>query len=280
MRKIFLILPLCFSLLVAGCSSNSNDDDESIEENIQLKNVGYTLCWNPTYSEASKYVRLHAVNSQDVQIDQVLYLSCCTEEMSVELTKFEKNTITVSIEDVGNDYGCTCATQLSYRLGNLVSGKQYKLIVNHNSQEHFSTTFTFSRDFESTYSDGSDSGAEVAIVKELPKLRRTIGSNSRPVVIQSQEELEAVFTAEELAQISDLQQIDFSIYTLLLGFGTYANQAYSMEHFFTKTGDNTYTYLLKVGGDATQPDVFRYGIIVDKLPASATVVFKIGIITF
>jgi hypothetical protein len=124
---------------------------------------------------------------------------------------------------------------------------------------------------------------EVSIVKELPKLI-TIGSNTNSVVIQSREELEAIYTAEvrnaiynaeELTLINDLLQIDFSKYTLLLGYGTYGNQVTNMEHSFTKTGSSTYTYLFKVAGDATMPDVFRYGILVEKLPASTVVTFEI-----
>lgn len=115
---------------------------------------------------------------------------------------------------------------------------------------------------------------DATIVKELPKIN-VIGNNTKSIVIQSQKELKAVFNKNELQQIEDLQQIDFSKYTLLLGYGSYSNEVSNMEHSFSKTRTTSYTYLLKVGGDATRPDVFRYGILVIKLPKSAEVIFKI-----
>jgi len=47
-----------------------------------------------------------------------------------------------------------------------------------------------------------------------------------------------------------------------------------MQHIFTKNGESSYTYTLRVNGIFTQPDVFLYGIIVKKLPASVRVTFK------
>lgn len=115
---------------------------------------------------------------------------------------------------------------------------------------------------------------DATIVKELPKVN-VIGNSTKSIIIQSQRELEAVFSKNELQQVNDLQQIDFSKYTLLLGYGTYPNEVSNMEHSFSKTGTNTYTYLLKITGDATRPEAFRYGILVGKLPKSAKVIFKI-----
>jgi|ADurb_Cas_02_Slu_FD_contig_31_3305740_length_1145_multi_3_in_0_out_0_1 hypothetical protein len=102
-----------------------------------------------------------------------------------------------------------------------------------------------------------------------------LGSNSESLVIQSQNELQALFSNEELQRYEDLQQIDFTQYTLLLGHGSYPNEVSNQEHSFIKTGIRSYTYLLKVAGDATRPDAFRYGIIVKKLPQAAEVTFKI-----
>lgn len=114
---------------------------------------------------------------------------------------------------------------------------------------------------------------DAVIIKELPKM--PIGNHRESMIIQSQSELEAVFDTATLEQIEDLQGIDFSKYTLLLGYGTYKNQAIQMEHYYSKIGNDTYTYLLKVGSDAPALDFFRYGILVPKLPASAKVSFKI-----
>ncbi len=115
---------------------------------------------------------------------------------------------------------------------------------------------------------------DATIIKELPKIT-DIGSNTKSLVMQSQKELESVFNKNELQRFEDLQQIDFSKYTLLLGCGSYGNEVSNMEHSFIKTGTKSYTYLLKVGGDATRPNTFRYGILVEKLPNSAEVTFKI-----
>ncbi len=115
---------------------------------------------------------------------------------------------------------------------------------------------------------------DATIVKELPKVN-VIGNNTKSIIIQSQRELEAVFSKNELQQVNDLQQIDFSKNTLLLGYGNYSNEVSNMEHSFVKTGISTYTYLLKITGLATRPDTFRFGILVVKLPKSAEVIFKI-----
>ena len=115
---------------------------------------------------------------------------------------------------------------------------------------------------------------EAIIVKEFPKIN-VIGNNTESIIIQSQRELEAVFTHEELQLVTDFQQINFSKYTLLLGYGKYGNEVSNMEHSFVKTGMSTYTYLLKLAGSATRPDSFRFGILVLKLPKSVKVTFKI-----
>ena len=119
---------------------------------------------------------------------------------------------------------------------------------------------------------------DVRIVKELPKIT-VIGDSRESFVIQSQKEVEEIFNKEDLQRIKVLQNIDFSKYTLLLGCGSYPNQVTNMIHSFRATGKNSYLYLLKVGGLATRPDFFCYGIIVDKLPSSAKVTFKIEEIT-
>ncbi|MDO5616841.1 MAG: hypothetical protein Q4G16_11665 [Cruoricaptor ignavus] len=123
-------------------------------------------------------------------------------------------------------------------------------------------------------SDDNTIYPDAVIIKELPKII-PIGNHRESVIIQSQSELETVFDTATLEQIEDLQGIDFSKYTLLLGYGTYGNEVTNLEHYYSKTASNTYTYLLKIAGDATRPDVFRYGILVPKLPASAKVNFEI-----
>ncbi|MDO5615079.1 MAG: hypothetical protein Q4G16_02735 [Cruoricaptor ignavus] len=123
-------------------------------------------------------------------------------------------------------------------------------------------------------SDDNTIYPDAVIIKELPKM--PIGNHRESVIIQSQSELETVFDTATLEQIEDLQGIDFSKYTLLLGYGTYKNQAVQMEHYYSKIGSNTYAYLLKVGSDAPALDFFRYGILVPKLPTSANVNFEIG----
>ena len=114
---------------------------------------------------------------------------------------------------------------------------------------------------------------DAVIVKELSKL--PIGNNRNSIVIQSQTELKAVYSSDIFQHYDDLKNIDFSKHTLLLGFGGYGNEVSDMQHYFIKSGASSYTYLLKIGGDATRPDTFRYGIIVEKLPKAAKVTFKI-----
>ena len=115
---------------------------------------------------------------------------------------------------------------------------------------------------------------DAIIIKELSKLD-ILGSNTESIVIQSQKELDAIFSKSEMQRYEELQQIDFSKNTLLLGFGRYGNEVSNMQHYFIKTGTSSYTYLLKIAGDATRPDAFRYGIIVAKLPKATEVTFLI-----
>ncbi len=115
---------------------------------------------------------------------------------------------------------------------------------------------------------------DAIIIKELPKLT-ILGKNTKSIVIQSQKELNTVFSESELQRYEELQQIDFTKYTLLLGFSSYGNEVSNMQHSFIKTETNSYIYLIKIGGLATRPDTFRYGVIVAKLPKAAKVVFKI-----
>lgn len=115
---------------------------------------------------------------------------------------------------------------------------------------------------------------EAIIIRELPKLSG-IGNHTESVIINSQDELDAVFNTIALQREESLQDIDFSKFSLLLGYGTYGNEVSSMDHSFIKIKKNTYLYLIKVGGDATRPDTFRYGIIVSKLPMAANVEFKL-----
>lgn len=115
---------------------------------------------------------------------------------------------------------------------------------------------------------------DAIIIKELPKLY-ILSSSTESVVIQSLEELYTMFGESELQRYEELQQVDFSKQTLLLGFCRYGNLVTDMRHYFAKTGERSYTYLLKISGDATMPDAFWYGIVVAKLPKEAEVSFKI-----
>lgn len=127
--------------------------------------------------------------------------------------------------------------------------------------------------------DKNDTYPEATIVKELPRMG--MGRNTEPLVIRSRKELQALFDKSELERVEELRQIDFSRYTLLTGFVGSSTEVYVEGHLFSKTGANTYTYLLKIKiSDATRPDQYRYGIIVPKLPKSAEVEFKIEEVTF
>ncbi|NDW12292.1 hypothetical protein D0T50_05235 [Bacteroides sp. 214] len=121
--------------------------------------------------------------------------------------------------------------------------------------------------------DGNMDYPDAVIVKELPKLLPN--SSRESLVIQSQKELEAVYSKEELARFEELQQIDFESHTLLLGYGTYSNEVSYMKHSFLKKSSNSYVYLLVISGLATRPDVFGYGILVEKLQGKERITFII-----
>ncbi|WP_080903408.1 hypothetical protein [Parabacteroides sp. Marseille-P3160] len=117
---------------------------------------------------------------------------------------------------------------------------------------------------------------EAIIVKELPKmyLSGNIEKGDHKV-IQDQSELQNIFSWEELSKVNDLQNIDFSKYTLLIGCDSYLSEA-NLEYSYSKTGDIDYLFQIRISGMAARPDgFFQYGIIVEKLPQKAKVNFSV-----
>ena len=93
-------------------------------------------------------------------------------------------------------------------------------------------------------------------------------------MIRSRKELEWLFTAEELESLSQLKDIDFSKYSLLIGVDTYFSQVKEIQHRFVRTAKKTYAYIVEVAGGMIRPDTFMYGSIVKKLPKGAKVTFR------
>jgi hypothetical protein len=122
-----------------------------------------------------------------------------------------------------------------------------------------------------------DSITDLTIFKELPILYMGYNlENEETRVIKNQETLEIIFSKDLIAQITTLQNIDFSKYDVLVGENSYRRGIAKLEHKFIKTGNHTYSYKLDVFHDLTLPaGRFCYGIIVNKLPMEAVVNFEV-----
>lgn len=95
-------------------------------------------------------------------------------------------------------------------------------------------------------------------------------------MIQTQAELDELDKRVSFHHVDDLENIDFSKRTLLLGFAGYAVQVSKIQHTFSKTTDSTYCYSLYVFlTGCTIPQSFMYGIIVKKIPEDANITFKV-----
>ena len=116
---------------------------------------------------------------------------------------------------------------------------------------------------------------EACIVQELPLMHVKGDLNGgEKKVIRSRKELVWLFTAEELESLSQLKDIDFSKYSLLIGVDTYFSQVKEIQHRFVRTAKKTYAYIVEVAGGMIRPDTFMYGSIVKKLPKGAKVTFR------
>lgn len=119
---------------------------------------------------------------------------------------------------------------------------------------------------------------DLPIFKELPILYMGYTlENEETRVIKNQETLEIVFSKDLIAQITSLQNIDFTKYDVLIGENFYTRGIAKLEHKFIETGNYSYSYKLDVFYDLTLPaGRFCYGIIVNKLPSEALIKFEIN----
>jgi hypothetical protein len=100
------------------------------------------------------------------------------------------------------------------------------------------------------------------------------------ILIHNKATLDSVFSASLIQNTSLLKDIDFTRYDLLAGAASYARGIFSLEHHFYLEKDLIYSYKLYVMYDLTNPSgILYYGIIVDKLPDGAHVIFNVDLIT-
>ena len=123
-----------------------------------------------------------------------------------------------------------------------------------------------------------NSTTDLPIFKELPILYMGYNlENEETRVIKNQETLEIIFSKDLIAQITSLQNIDFTKYDVLIGENFYTRGIAKLEHKFIKTGNYSYLYKLDVFHDLTLPaGRFCYGIIINKLPSEALIKFEIN----
>jgi len=115
------------------------------------------------------------------------------------------------------------------------------------------------------------------VVKEFPTL--SMGYNLKPgetVIIRNQDTFEKIFSKDLIAQITSLQNIDFTKYDVLAGENFYTRGIAKLEHKFIKMGNYSYLYKLDIFHNLTLPaGSFCYGIIINKLPTEAIVKFEV-----
>lgn len=119
--------------------------------------------------------------------------------------------------------------------------------------------------------------SDLPIFKELPILYMGYNlKNEETRVIKNQETLEIIFPKDLIAQITSLQNIDFTKYDVLVGENFYTRGIAKLEHKFAQLGDYSYLYkLYMIHNDALPAGRFCYGIIVNKLPSEAIVKFEV-----
>lgn len=118
---------------------------------------------------------------------------------------------------------------------------------------------------------------DAIIIKELPKMYLLYGNmkQGEGKVVQSNKELLALFSQTEIDKYPDLKGIDFTTQTLLIGCDDYPCLAH-LNYDFYKNKNNEFIFFIEIGGCATQPDPrFYYGIVVEKLPKTAKVIFNV-----
>jgi len=118
--------------------------------------------------------------------------------------------------------------------------------------------------------------------KDLPKMPYL---ESIPVgetrVINDAVTFNSIFNASDIEQYKDLRSIDWDTKTLLIGRSSHPNGVDIWKHLFKKNGDGSYHYEVKIRNFLTTVvDDFIYGIIVEKLPVDAKVVFEYSICDF
>ena len=96
------------------------------------------------------------------------------------------------------------------------------------------------------------------------------------VVIHNQKTLDSVFTTELRNNVPELQKIDFTRYDVLTSAETFTYGIVGLEHHLLQSANSIYIYKMYVHSDLTQQSgIFYYGIIIDKLPEGANVIFEV-----
>lgn len=115
---------------------------------------------------------------------------------------------------------------------------------------------------------------ELDIVKVLPRIYLLELEND-PHVINTMADFDKIFNSEDVDQYPDLKLFNPEIHTLLFSCDIYPFQVSNIKHKFTQSDSGKYVYLIDVAGMQPTPEMFCYGIIVDKLPAKANVDFRV-----
>lgn len=118
---------------------------------------------------------------------------------------------------------------------------------------------------------------DAIIIKELPKMYLTGNiKQGEQKLIQTKKELLTLFSQSEIDKVDDLKDLDFTNQTLLIGCDTYSNEVNNLRYLFSKKSEKEYILHVEISGGATKPEGnFKYGIIANKLPKTATVTFNI-----
>jgi hypothetical protein len=121
--------------------------------------------------------------------------------------------------------------------------------------------------------DNNDIVLEIKIDKELPVLYSGCNlAEGQIVIINSQEDLDKIYKKENISQLPEFQNIDFTKYSLITGAKSYNRGIAKLEHQLMKTGNTIYDYRLKIYYNLTLPaGTFYYGIMVSKIPSDAKV---------
>ncbi len=115
---------------------------------------------------------------------------------------------------------------------------------------------------------------DAKILKELPVMYGKVCEYGKTIVINSQNELDDLFTNDLPKCLSD---IDFEKSTVVLGTSGNGRDVYELRHDFKKIDNNHYEYnvFVEYYESSVVINTFICGVIVEKIPSDSEIILTV-----